>query len=76
MRDLTDLNGMTRAEVVPYYVHWMLTQKEPMGDFWTRKNKMIIDKWSNSGLIYIKEQAHKTVNIMRVLSENGYKFLR
>lgn len=75
MKTLDNLNGMTRAEVVPYYIHWILTKKDD-DTFWPTMNKMIIEKWSSSGLMYIKNEAWKALGIMKTLSDNGYHITR
>jgi hypothetical protein len=53
----SDFIGLVRAEVVPFYVRMLVGGCAP--DQIARINKLIINRWSVAGLIYIKEQAWK-----------------
>lgn len=55
--ELTDLSKMTRDEVVPYYLS-MLPSAVPQAEI-IRVNQLIIRRWSNAALVYIKEAAWK-----------------
>ena len=56
---MTDLNGLLQAEIVPKYA--VLIMDNPNDEDIVRVNKMIISKWSESGLLRIKEKAWKMV---------------
>lgn len=52
---LTDVTNLTRDDVVPYYrklINLACSDEEIQ-----RVNKLILTKWTVSGLIYIKEKA-------------------
>lgn len=57
--ELTDVSKMTRDQVVPYYVDLIYAgqNKDTL-----RINNLILSRWSDSGLIYIKEAAWRIVN--------------
>lgn len=57
MEKLTDVSKMTRDEVVPYYE--FLISSSPSDGEVIRINNLILSKWSNSALTYIKEKAWK-----------------
>lgn len=61
-----DLRSMVRAEVVPIYLYMLFNDTHP--DLIAKVNQLIINRWSVSGLIYIKEQAWK------VYDPDGSKF--
>ena len=65
-KDLKSLNGMVRAEVVPYYVDLILDRETdtPENPEVLRINNLIIEKWSLSALTYIKEQAWYAAGVM------------
>ncbi len=60
MEKLTDVSKMTRDEVVPYYVA-LLKLSNPFHKEIGRVNRLILTKWTLSGLEYIKTQAWKQV---------------
>jgi hypothetical protein len=51
----------TRDRIVPYYIDLIIRDNDPFSDEVKRINQLILSKWSNSGLIYIKEKAWKQV---------------
>jgi hypothetical protein len=55
---LTQVNTLTRDQVVPFYIDLILYGKD---DDVKRVNELILSKWKTSGLIYIKEKAWKTI---------------
>lgn len=57
-----DLTKMKRLDVVPLYVELIKrTVAKPFSDEVKTFNAMIINRWSNAGLIFIKEHAWKIV---------------
>ena len=52
---------MTRMNVVPFYVDLIMSGVDPVGPEVKRVNELILSKWSNSGLLFIKEVAWKQV---------------
>lgn len=61
------IDGMVRDEMVPIYTH-MLFDNADSEDV-IRINKMIIERWSTSALLYIKNKAWKAYD------PDGKKFL-
>ena len=57
LQEITDLNGITQAEVIPMYANIILSGVSDKEIF--RINKMIIERWSNSALVRIKDKAWK-----------------
>jgi len=55
MNQLTSVEKLKRKDVVPYYVD--LIKSLPNSEEVIRVNQLILSKWSNSGLLYIKEKA-------------------
>lgn len=60
LKDVTDL---TRDQVVPYYRNLILNNAPDWEVI--RVNKLILSKWTSSGLIYIKEKAWKGIDISK-----------
>lgn len=58
---LTEVRTLTRDEVVPYYVHLILS--DAPDEEIKRVNKLILTKWTSSGLLYIKEKAWAKVEL-------------
>lgn len=58
---LKDVSKMTRDDVVPYYRN-LIVNNAPDHEV-VRVNKLILSKWTSSGLIYIKEKAWKGIDI-------------
>lgn len=56
-RTLIDVSKMTRDDVVPYYASLIVSGSEVHTK---RINALILQKWTPSGLLYIKEKAWKT----------------
>lgn len=56
-RTLVDVSKMTRNDVVPYYASLIISGSEVHTK---RINALILQKWTPSGLLYIKERAWKT----------------
>ncbi|RYF78884.1 MAG: hypothetical protein EOO39_00250 [Cytophagaceae bacterium] len=54
---LVNLTGMLRDDVVPYYTDLLIAEKSDQEC--ARVNALIINRWSTSALIYIKEKAWK-----------------
>jgi hypothetical protein len=60
-KKLTDLSGMRRIDVVPYYVTLIKGEADPSSTEVVRINSLIMEKWSPAALLYIKEKAWKVV---------------
>lgn len=56
---LDNVSNMVRSEVVPYYIDLIISNASDNEVI--RVNKLILSKWSNSGLLYIKDKAHSAV---------------
>jgi hypothetical protein len=54
---LANVDLLTRNDVVPFYAE--LIKSNSNYEEVLRVNNLILSKWSNSGLIYIKEKAWK-----------------
>lgn len=63
-KELTSVSSLTRDGVVPYYVDLLKKADTELNlDDVVRINKLILSKWSNSGLVYIKEKAWKKFKV-------------
>jgi hypothetical protein len=60
-RKFVNTHYMTRDGVVPFYTSLILTGND--SDV-TRVNSIILKKWTQSGLLYIKEKAWKAAAIL------------
>lgn len=58
---LTEVRSLTRDNVVPYYRRLILTNASD--EEIVRVNKLILSKWTSSGLNYIKERAWKGIDV-------------
>jgi hypothetical protein len=56
---LANVDLLTRNDVVPFYAELIKSNPNPNNEEVLRVNNLILSKWSNSGLIYIKEKAWK-----------------
>ncbi len=56
--DETEMKGITRKSIALTYAMAMCSSECDMVD-WGRVNKAIIERWSFSGLEYVKERAWK-----------------
>jgi hypothetical protein len=63
---LPDISKLTRDQVVPIYVDHITS--DPPEHITKALNELIIERWSNKALIYIKEKAWKEI---RNNYENG-----
>lgn len=61
-RKYVNNHHMTRDSVVPFYIDLIMRESDPSSPEVKRVNELILSKWSNSGLTYIKEKAWKAVN--------------
>lgn len=62
---LTDVAKLKRNDVVPYYIDLIeKTQHDSGGEEVVRINNLILSKWTNAGLIYIKEKAWKSLKVI------------
>jgi hypothetical protein len=62
--ELENLGGLTQQEVIPMYANLITTHNIPDGEI-GRVNAMIMNKWSNSGLILIKDKAWRIVKQLK-----------
>lgn len=67
MDSLTEVESLTRDQVVPYYKGLILTNAPD--DEIKRVNKLILSKWTSSGLNYIKEKAWAAFYIQKQESD-------
>jgi hypothetical protein len=65
-KKLTDLSAMTRNDIVPYYVALINGEADPSSKEVIRINSLIMEKWSASALLYIKEKAWKIVTPKKI----------
>lgn len=60
LQELKNLNGLVQSEVIAMYAN-LITESNMPNEEIARINQMILDKWSNSGLIFIKDRAWRIV---------------
>jgi hypothetical protein len=60
-QDLKEVQSLTRDQVVPYYVN-LIVSNASEADI-QRVNRLILSKWTSSGLNYIKEKAWRETDL-------------
>jgi hypothetical protein len=60
-QDLKEVQSLTRDQVVPYYVN-LIVSNASESDI-QRVNRLILSKWTSSGLNYIKEKAWRETDL-------------